>query len=49
MKVYQKKEKKQGLSFEKIGDDVIAQKPMTSLKQIDLFERFSQKHHVRLL
>jgi hypothetical protein len=33
-KVYQKEKKKVGLSFQKIGDDVIAQKPMTSLKQI---------------
>jgi hypothetical protein len=33
-KVYQKEMKKGGLPFKKIGDDVIAQKPMTSSKQV---------------
>jgi fibrillarin-like rRNA methylase len=33
-KVYQKKKKKVGLSFKKNGDDVTAQKPMTSFKQV---------------
>jgi hypothetical protein len=36
-RVYQKEKKKRkkwGLSFLKIGDDVIAQKPMTSFKQV---------------
>jgi hypothetical protein len=33
--VYQKKEeKKWGCHFKKIGDDVTAQKPMTSFKQV---------------
>jgi hypothetical protein len=53
--------KKWGLPLKKIGDDVIAQKPMTSFKQvvrhrmaffqnkIDLSERFSKKHHITLL
>jgi hypothetical protein len=39
-----KRRKKWGLSFKKIGDGVIAQKPMTLFKQIarhDLCERFS--------
>jgi hypothetical protein len=48
-----------GCYLKKIGDDVIAQKAMTSFKQIarhrmeffeiDLFERFSQKYHITLL
>jgi hypothetical protein len=33
-KVYQKEKKKWGLSFKKIGDDIIAQNAMTSFKQI---------------
>jgi hypothetical protein len=32
--VYQKKKKKVGMPFKKIGDDVTAQKPMTSFKQV---------------
>jgi hypothetical protein len=32
-RVYQKRRKKWGLSFKKIGDDVIAQKAVTSFKQ----------------
>jgi hypothetical protein len=36
MKIYQNEKKKMGMGcyLKKIGDDVIAQKPMTSFKQI---------------
>jgi hypothetical protein len=53
--------RKRGLSFNKIGDDVIAQKPMTSCKQIArhrmaFFEIkstvpaiFSKKSHIAII
>jgi hypothetical protein len=50
--------KKVGVAIKKIGDDVIAQKPMTSFKQVvrhrmALFKikssDFPKKHHITLL